>query len=196
MTDTNTKIPLAELTQAAEQGNAEAQFRLGVMHGNGDEVELNYEIAIQWFNKAARQGHENALVTLAWIYATGAGVDPNEDRARELYLLAANHGSAKAQYVVATMYRFAQYGVAKDLPKALNYYTKSANQGFATAQFALGKLLVEGKHVEKDDITALKWLSLANANGSKRAEDYIKEVLKRLPPEQLDQAKAAITGTA
>lgn len=193
-TDKTTKIPFDELVQAAEKGNAEAQFRLGVIYANGDEVELNYDTAVQWFNQSARQGHENALITLAWIYATGAGVEPNEERARELYLLAANHGSAKAQYVVATMYRFAQYGVEKDLAKALDYYTKSANQGFATAQFALGKLLMEGKQVAKDDMVALQWLSLAHANGSKRAEDYIKELLKQIPPEQLEQAKKIMLG--
>jgi TPR repeat protein len=187
-------IPLAELQTAAEQGSAEAQFRLGVMHGNGDEVELDYATAVKWFSQAARQGHESALITLAWMYANGAGVDSNEAKARELYLLAADHGSAKAQYVVATLYRFAQYGVEKDIAKALHYYTEAANQGFATAQFALGKLLFEGKLVEQDDMTALQWLSLAHTNGSKRAEDYIKELLKRLSPEQVKQARRAVLG--
>lgn len=194
MTETTAQFPLDKLFQAAEEGHAEAQFRLGVMYANGDQVELNYDTAVQWFNKSARQGHENALITLAWIYANGAGVTANEDRARELYLLAAEHGSAKAQYVVATLYRFAQYGVKKDLSKALDYYTRSANQGFPTAQFALGKMLMEGRQVEKDNMVALQWLALAHANGSKRAEEYIKEVLKRLPPEQLEQAKTTILG--
>ena len=181
-----------KLRQAAEQGNAEAQFRLGVIYGNGDGVELDHDQAVAWFNQAARQGHENALITLAWMYANGAGVAVDESRARELYLLAADHGSAKAQYVAATMYRFAQYGADKDPARALHYYTLAANQGFATAQFALGKLLMEGKLVAKDDVTALQWLMLADANGSKRAEEYIRHLLQRMSPQQIEKARAVM----
>jgi hypothetical protein len=155
-------------------------------------VELDQQKAMSWFSQAARQGHENALITMAWMYANGAGVDVDEQKARELYLMAADHGSAKAQYVVATMYRFAQFGAEKDLARALRYYTESANQGFATAQFALGKMLVEGKLVQKDTTTALQWLSLAQVNGSKRAEGYIKEVLQQMTPEEVEQARAAV----
>jgi len=184
---------IAALRQAAEKGNAEAQFRLGVIYGNGDEgVELDQQQAMAWFSQAARQGHENALITMAWMYANGAGVDVDEQKARELYLMAADHGSAKAQYVVGTMFRFAQFGAEKDIPRALHYYTESANQGFATAQFALGKMLVEGKLVQKDTITALQWLTLAQVNGSKRAEGYIKELLQRMSPQEVEQARAAI----
>lgn len=192
----SSQVPLEQLQQAAEQGNAEAQFRLGVMHGNGDEVPLDYDKALAWFNQAARQGHENALITLAWMYANGTGVDADESRARELYLLAADHGSAKAQYVVGTMYRFAQYGAEKDMAKSVDYYTRAANSGFATAQFALGKLLMEGKSVEKDDVTALQWLMLADQNGSKRAEEYIKHILGQMTPEQIEQARSSMLGGA
>jgi TPR repeat protein len=190
--DADVAAAVAALHQSANQGNAEAQFRLGVLYGNGDGVDIDHDKAVEWFSQAARQGHENALITLAWMYANGTGVEADEKRARELYLLAADHGSAKAQYVVATMYRFAQYGVAKDVTKALHYYTRSANQGFATAQFALGKLLVEGKLVEGDDVTALQWLTLAHANGSKRAEAYIKELLQRMSPQEVERARAAV----
>tara|TARA_B100000676_G_C18017319_1_gene810430 strand:- start:341 stop:961 length:621 start_codon:yes stop_codon:yes gene_type:complete len=181
------------LHEAAEKGNAEAQFRLGVLYGNGDDgIKLDQEKAMSWFKLAARQGHENALITMAWMYANGAGVGANEKKARELYLLAADHGSAKAQYVIATMYRFAQFGAEKDMRKALKYYNKSADQGFSTAQFALGKMLAEGKIVEKNLVTALQWLSLAQANGSNRAENLIKELLQQMSQSEADKAKTAI----
>jgi hypothetical protein len=175
----------AALRKAARDGNPEAQFRLGVMFGNGDGVALDYEQAREWFEKAAAQGHENALITLAWMYANGAGVETDETRARELYLKAAECGSAKAQYVVATMYRFAQYGVEKDMRRAVEWYLKAADQGMPTAQFALGKMLMEGKGVMQDDAAALQWLSLAHANGSKRAEDYVKHLIKRMDPAEV-----------
>ena len=186
----------AAVRKAAKAGNAEAQFRLGVMYGNGDGVGLDYDQAREWFEKAAAQHHENALITLAWMYANGAGVGADEDRARQLYLKAAAAGSAKAQYVVGTMYRFAQYGVEKDVAKAVQWYQKAADQGMPTAQFALGKMLMEGKGVMRDDVAALQWLSLAHVNGSKRAEDYVKHLIKRMDPEQVRAVRERMTRLA
>lgn len=183
----------AAVRKAAQAGNPEAQFRLGVMYGNGDGVGLDYAQARAWFEKAAAQGHENALITLAWMYANGTGVDADEDRARDLYLAAARRGSAKAQYVVGTMYRFAQYGVKKDVAKAVEWYLKAADQGMATAQFALGRMLMEGKGVMQDDAAALQWLSLAHVNGSKRAEDYVKHLIKRMDPAEVQAVRERMT---
>jgi len=183
----------AAIRKAARAGNPEAQFRLGVMFGNGDGVGLDYEQARSWFEKAAAQGHEGALITLAWMYANGAGVAVDEGRARELYLEAARGGSAKAQYVVGTMYRFAQYGLKKDFDAAVQWYLKAADQGMPTAQLALGKMLMEGRGVVRDDAAALQWLSLAHVNGSKRAEDYVKQLIQRMDPVEVQAVRDHMT---
>ena len=183
----------AAIRKAARAGNAEAQFRLGVMYGNGDGVGLDHQQAQAWFEKAIAQGHQNAMITLAWMYASGTGVETDESRARDLYLEAARCGSAKAQYLVATMYRFAQYGIAKDMRLAVEWYVKAADQGMPTAQLALGKLLMEGKGVVRDDVAALQWLSLAHVNGSKRAEDYVKHLIKRMDPESVKAVRERMT---
>jgi len=183
---------LEKLRQAAESGDAEAQYRLGMLYGNGEGVALDHVQAERWFSLAARQGHEDALLNLAWLYANGAGVETDEARARELYLMAAEHGSGKAQYIVATMYRYAQYGAERDTAKALYYYQLAAEKGIAAAQFALAKLLMEGELVDRDDVVALQWLTLAQANGSKRAEEYLPHLIQRMTPEQLAQARVAM----
>ena len=180
---------LASLQQSAEAGDAEAQYRLGMLYGNGEGVPLDHRQAEHWFTQAARQGHEDALLNLAWLYATGTGVDMDEQRARELYLLAADKGSGKAAYVAATMYRFGQHGCERDMARALHYYQLAADRGVASAQFALGKLLMEGKHVARDDVLALVWLTLAQAAGNKRAEEYIPHLVQRMQPEQLQRAR-------
>ncbi len=181
---------LEALRAAAEAGDAEAQYRLGMLYGNGEGVPLDHTRAEHWFTQSARQGHETALLTLAWMYASGAGVEMDDDRARELYLLAADKGSAKAQYVAATMYRFGQHGVEPDMLRAIHYYQLAAQRGEPSAQFALGKLLMEGKHVENDDVLALQWLTLAQAGGNKRAEEYVRHLVQRMQPEQLQRARA------
>lgn len=42
---------------AAEQGNAEAQYRLGVCYYNGEGAETDYKKAMKWFCKATEKGH-------------------------------------------------------------------------------------------------------------------------------------------
>lgn len=185
-------LALDQLQEKARSGDAGAQYQLGMLYGNGEGVDLDHAQAEYWFTCAARQGHEDALLNLAWLYATGTGVEQNDARARDLYLLAADHGSGKAQYVAATMYRFGQHGVEPDMARAVHYYQLAADGGIASAQFALGKLLMEGKLVEGDDVVALQWLSLAQANGSKRAEEYVRHLLARMTPEQLQQARDAL----
>ena len=56
-----------------EQGNAEAQFKLGVMHLDGqyrDDV-----VATAWYRKAAEQGHAGAQNNLGIMYDDGRGVN-------------------------------------------------------------------------------------------------------------------------
>ncbi len=40
----------------AEQGEAQAQFKLGVMYHQGLEVEQDYEEAVRWYRQATDQG--------------------------------------------------------------------------------------------------------------------------------------------
>ena len=53
-----------ETLQAAEQGNADAQFNLGVMYDTGQGVRQDYAQAVQWYRKAAEQGLADAQYNL------------------------------------------------------------------------------------------------------------------------------------
>ena len=52
---------IAQLRQASEDGDADAQFGLGVMYANGEGVLENYVKAYAWWNLAAAQGHKGAI---------------------------------------------------------------------------------------------------------------------------------------
>uniref|UniRef100_UPI0013D44ADD tetratricopeptide repeat protein n=1 Tax=Moraxella catarrhalis TaxID=480 RepID=UPI0013D44ADD len=43
-------------TKAAHQGDAQAQYNLGVMHAQGLGVRQDYHKAFEWTTKAAKQG--------------------------------------------------------------------------------------------------------------------------------------------
>ena len=50
----------AEFRRLAEQGNASAQYNLGVMYSNGEGVPQNNVRAYVWYSVAAAQGDETA----------------------------------------------------------------------------------------------------------------------------------------
>ena len=50
-----------ELRKAAVEGDADAQFGLGVTYANGEGVLENYVKAYAWWNLAAAQGHKDAI---------------------------------------------------------------------------------------------------------------------------------------
>jgi S1-C subfamily serine protease len=61
----------------AEQGNAEAQHRLGNLYDDGKGVPKNYKEAIKWFRLSAQQGNTGAQYQLGMTYYHGKGVPQN-----------------------------------------------------------------------------------------------------------------------
>ena len=59
---------------AAEQGDAEAQFNLGLLHYEGQVIEQNYGEAARLYGLAAAQGHKTAQFNLGVLYDEGHGV--------------------------------------------------------------------------------------------------------------------------
>jgi TPR repeat protein len=68
------KVVVERLTTLAYQGNAAAQYNLGVMYANGDGVIENDQTAVEWYTKAAYQGNAAAQYNLGVMYAKGDGV--------------------------------------------------------------------------------------------------------------------------
>ncbi len=65
------------LMQNAEQGDAEAQYKLGLCYLEGDGLKKNEKIAAELFRKAMEQGHLDAQRKLAWCHLYGRGVKQN-----------------------------------------------------------------------------------------------------------------------
>ena len=55
----------------AEQGDADAQFNLGVMYANGRGVLKDEAEAVRWYRLAAEQGDADAQFSLGVMYANG-----------------------------------------------------------------------------------------------------------------------------
>ena len=70
----NYKTALKWYTLAANQGNANAQFKLGFMYDEGTGVSQDYKTAMKWYTLAAEQGNSSAQGNLGVMYAFGNGV--------------------------------------------------------------------------------------------------------------------------
>ncbi len=108
---------LREWTPLAEQGDASAQFGLGLMYGNGEGVAQDYKTALKWFTLAAEQGDASAQFSLGLMYDNGEGVAQDYKTARKWYTLAAEQGLAIAQSNLGLMYKNGE-GVAQDYKTA------------------------------------------------------------------------------
>ena len=108
--------------KAAEQGNASAQFNLGVMYDEGLGVKKDYIETVKWYRKAAEQGHAEAQCYLGTMYQNGEGLPVDFGEAVKWFRKAAEKGDAVAQFLLAGMY-FRGNGTLKDLSKA-KYWTE------------------------------------------------------------------------
>jgi len=77
---------------------------------------------------------------------------------------------AKAQYFFGIIYN---YGVMQNLERIIYWYTKSAEQGDADAQYELGILYEKGRGVPKNYTKAAEWFAKAAAQGNERAKDAL-----------------------
>jgi len=164
----------APLRKAAEQGDADAQYTLGVLYyqewkGQGaprndtqaafwcrtigawrawinsaDPYNQHYTQAVFWFRKAAEQGDADAQDALGNLYYDGHG-----PLSMQLFMHVFVHG------------RYAQ---------AALWYRKAAEQGDADAEYSLGMMYEDGWGVPQDDTQAAAWLRKAAEQGDADAQ--------------------------
>ena len=127
----------SEIKQAAQKGNAEAQYQLALFYEKGDGVTIDRTEAVKWFRKAAEQGFAKAQFSLGNCYVFGDGVAENAIEAVKWYRKAAEQGNCEGQYALALCYDNG-WGVPEDKTEADKWYREAAKQGHQEAQDALG----------------------------------------------------------
>ena len=115
-----------KFTKAAQNGDPNAMFNLGVMYQNGWTVEQNYESSIGWYDKAAQNGNTRAMINLGWIYKKGLAGEINEEKAIEWFQMAAASGNVNAMYILGFAYETG-YGVEIDKTHAVQWYRQGAD---------------------------------------------------------------------
>ncbi len=70
---------------AAQEGDAKAQYYVGTIYEKGPKGKPDYPLAAVWYQKAADQGHRQAAMNLGRLYETGSGVQKNASTASQWY---------------------------------------------------------------------------------------------------------------
>lgn len=191
------KSALTFFLRAANKGDYNAQYSLGVMYLEGKGVAINYAKALDWFLKSAEQGHMYAQNQIGQMYYSGSGVIKNIDTAIKWISQSAQQGYDVAQYNLGYIYHefydmdkafpwfekaanqgnsSAQYElgnyyyIKEDYAKTIKWYTLSANQGHLYSQMELGRMYLKGIGVSQDYSRAYEWLSKAADQGEPEAQ--------------------------
>lgn len=145
-----------------------AMNKIANMYLNGEGVEQNNDLAVEWYQKAGEAGQKNALNELGAMYYSGNGVEQDYAKAVEYFEKSANLGNLKAMANVAFLYEKG-YGTDQNYTMALKYYEMSANKGNSTAMHKIGLFYQQGYGVEQDYTKAYEYYKMSadldNVNG-------------------------------
>ena len=121
-------LGLKDMIRAAETGDANAQFNVGIVYGNrlndtgGHDSEDNRAQAIRWLLLAAHQGLPRAQQKLAEIYADGPDTSDFHRQACAWFLVAATHLSgAQRERVQAGFDRIARRLTPEQISEAREF---------------------------------------------------------------------------
>ena len=197
------------LRKAADQGNAFAQYQLGM--GYTLRSPQDWSEAMKWFRKAADQGYADAQFQLGSMYGNGKGVPEDSAESMKWYRKAADQGNgeairviaevgvrkeadqgnAKAQYQLGTVYINGNGpGTPPDYAEAMKWFRKAADQGNTDAQNHIGSLYENGNGVPQDYAEALKWYRKAADQGNSNGQIYFARLQEKRDAE-LRQKEAA-----
>ena len=115
------KAALREIEVAVAEGNARAQYSLGLIYDNYPALDQDYkEAAVYWYTKAAEQGNADAQINLGVMYITGRGTIQDYVKAHMWWNISTFNGNTGAQekrYIVEKMMTPSQVKEARDLAR-------------------------------------------------------------------------------
>lgn len=193
--DTETMEKAVEtIKEAAEQGDATAQYKLGVLYIQGVGMMQDSARACYWYRKAAEQGQMKAQYMLGLMFSKGEGVPQDFVQARQWWekaaaqedttgdnnvILFANGSfyfnlyiNGMAEYNLGELYSNG-LGVSQDHDMARQWWEKAAARGFITAQLHLGYLYYQGEGVRQDYGMARQWWEKAAAQHNPSAQALV-----------------------
>ncbi len=139
-----------------------------------------------WRFKPAMKDGVPVAVRIAIEVAFHLGDDPANNF--QMLFEKADAGDATAQFKLSQALHSGN-GLPKDESRGFAYLEKAAKQGLPQAQFAMGEYF--SSHND-DLVTAYVWYALAQRNRYKLSDKKMKELAKKMTPEQLTEARRRV----
>lgn len=152
---------------AAKNGNAIAQFALAENFIDSRHF-TNTKLGLIWLSKSAASGNPKALTKLGAIYITGKIVSKDIDKGVELL------NKAVAMNFAPAMVEMGNLALMQNDPtKAIEWYTKAANQHNLDAYLQLAHTYLQEKSPVYDPKSAFLWTLKAAQEGSTEAKSKL-----------------------
>lgn len=180
---------------AAEQGHAQAQYDLGVLHSESSfPLSINAKECQKWIRMAADQGLVEALHRLGDMYAKGIDGAPQDFiEAEKWYRLAAEQGDRGSMFQLGRLYGHGRPGLPQNDDEAAHWYSLASDfpsdifcfyvepeelkrhqllaaRGDSSSQYDLGTRYEDGRGVEQDFFQAVKWYELSATQGNELSQ--------------------------
>ncbi|MEL3900880.1 MAG: tetratricopeptide repeat protein [Treponema phagedenis] len=201
-TAVNKKQALYWYTKSAKQGDSFGQNNLGIMYLNGNGIAVDTDKAHHWLSMSAKQGNAMAQYNLGTIYFEEANKRRNDRwwaKFKKYTLIIinficqiiTNQTDTNSNWNKAAA--ISKQGIDAISPfieteendsndptvydeKAFYWFTKSAKQGHAGAQYYLGLIYYNGYGTKSDKKTAAYWLRKSYANGLEEAKKTLNDL--------------------
>ena len=133
----------------------EAATRIGLIyHG-----QKNYVKQVEWYKKSAEEGYDWGMCFLACFYRDGEGVKEDQEQAIAWYQKAYElHGDAAG--FAANEIGLIYHG-QKNYVKQVEWYKKSAEEGYDWGMYNLAGCYRDGEGVKEDQEQAIAWYQKA-----------------------------------
>ncbi|NLI76042.1 MAG: sel1 repeat family protein [Candidatus Riflebacteria bacterium] len=159
------------LLRLAQEGDVEAQVRLGHLFRAGQGVPADPREAVRWFSRAAKGGHPEAQCRLGLHLLEGSGVPRDYAKAREWFEQAARRNEAEAQFRLFQMDLEGKVVLGEN--EGMQWLQKAAASGHAQAQCLLGVWYYDHPAGDRDRQRAFHLLQKAARHDQPIAHLYL-----------------------
>ena len=143
---------------AENDSDSFSMFRLGSIYFNGNGVEKNTVLGLQYLDHAAKSGNKYAKITMAGIYSNGDNEFYDMNKAIRLYKDCAeneNEPDTFSMYRLGAIYLKGK-GVEKDIELGLHYLNNAIDGGNSFAKITLADFYADSTHDMYDMAKAIQ----------------------------------------
>jgi TPR repeat protein len=166
-----------QLLSLSKQGDAIAQYNLGMFYNNGIGTSRNSKAAFEWFQKSAANNNPLGAYKVGCYYS-GQGQEfmpVDHAKALEYKLVAAKAGYTLAQSDVAGILLS-----SKNVAEGIKWLKSAGDQGDFNSLATLFGLYYKGNKIPKDLPSAYLYLNLAMKVATDEPPEKIKTIMKEL----------------